>query len=32
NVKINATDLSNHRRAAEFVTCRQCGRLLGEFL
>ncbi len=32
NVKINATDLSNHRRAAELVTCRQCGRLLGEFL
>lgn len=32
NVKINATDLSTHRRAAELVTCRQCGRLLGEFL
>lgn len=32
NVQINATDLSTHRRAAELVTCRQCGRLLGEFL
>ncbi|MCB9741157.1 MAG: hypothetical protein H6740_00850 [Alphaproteobacteria bacterium] len=32
NMKVNAVDLSEHRRAAAVVSCRHCGRFLGELL
>ncbi|MED5371947.1 MAG: C4-type zinc ribbon domain-containing protein [Myxococcota bacterium] len=30
NMQVNATDLSDHRRAVEVMFCRHCGRILGE--